>query len=266
MITDTRRAASILAGNDLARELKSLKFRAFLSAGILSAGTFSLACAGFDIAPFESTQNTVLSSAVTAVIFQKFYSVLSSSKRIRTIRSGAEGEKTIAKGLAGLSGYQVFNHVLLPNKYSRTGHTEADFIVVGKQGVEVVEVKNNAGDILADESAERWRVLSGRRDDTMRNPVKQAAIQAGVLKKLLRPKGIECSVGACVVFSNENARLIGHKGLEMPVIKYRKGKLRRTIKRIDKHHCDSSFDQRLATEAIEAIHAEGQRVEDGRKG
>ena len=53
MIANARRASAVMAGNDLTKELKAKKTKALLSAGVLSAGTFSLVCAGFDIAPAD---------------------------------------------------------------------------------------------------------------------------------------------------------------------------------------------------------------------
>jgi hypothetical protein len=58
--------------------------------------------------------------------------------------AGAEGEDRVLAALSGLPAeYTLFNQIRLPNERSRTGFREADFVVVGNNGVFIIENKCN---------------------------------------------------------------------------------------------------------------------------
>ena len=58
--------------------------------------------------------------------------------------AGAAGEDHALTHLSGLSDeYTVFNQICLPDSRSRTGFREADFVVVGPNGVFIIENKCN---------------------------------------------------------------------------------------------------------------------------
>ena len=59
-------------------------------------------------------------------------------------RAGAQGEDTALARLKDLPDtYTIFNQLEVPNNNSRRGFVELDLVVVGPNGVFVVEVKNN---------------------------------------------------------------------------------------------------------------------------
>ena len=103
------------------------------------------------------------------------------------MKSGLDGERTVIAMLTqGLPNATVLQNQLIPNKWSRTGHTEIDIVVVSDGVVFLVEVKNNKGTIHA--SNERnWLVESpGGHTYTMRNPCSQVAGQVKALSRYLR--------------------------------------------------------------------------------
>jgi hypothetical protein len=60
------------------------------------------------------------------------------------MQAGAAGEDHALTHLSRLSDeYTVFNQICLPDSKSRTGYREADFVVVGPNGVVIIENKCN---------------------------------------------------------------------------------------------------------------------------
>lgn len=94
-------------------------------------------------------------------------------------RAGAKGEDATLAMLSTLpTSYTILNQVRVPNSKSRTGYTELDFVVMGPNGVFVIEVKNNNSRIVGAEDQTSWKVRKiGRKGTpytaTMRNPIKQ---------------------------------------------------------------------------------------------
>jgi hypothetical protein len=84
--------------------------------------------------------------------------------------------------LAVLSGlpteYILFNQIRLPDERSKTGFREADFVVVGPNGVFIIENKDFRGWIQGDGNSSNWEVHKVGRGGTpyiksCRNPVRQ---------------------------------------------------------------------------------------------
>ena len=100
--------------------------------------------------------------------------------RISTIKlAGAEGEERTLRQLKTLpSAYTLFNQLDIPSAPSRTGAMEADLVVVGPNGVFVIEVKHNNGTIFGDNASPQWPVAKvgprgGAYQSAMRNPIRQ---------------------------------------------------------------------------------------------
>lgn len=126
-------------------------------------------------------------------------------------RAGAEGEDSTLKLLSSLpDSYTVMNQVNIPNKESRTGHTELDFIVVGPNGVFVIEVKNNNSKIIGTEHDREWVVHKVGRKGTpytasMRNPIKQLKSQIWALGNFTKERGHKAWIEGIVFFSNPDS-------------------------------------------------------------
>lgn len=102
------------------------------------------------------------------------------------MRSGLAGERAIIRTLQkAFPDWTVIQNQLIPNKWSRTGHTEIDIAVVGKNAIYLVEVKNNKGTIYASDKKE-WVVESpGGAQYTMRNASAQVVSQAKSMRRHL---------------------------------------------------------------------------------
>lgn len=139
----------------------------------------------------------------------------------RALLSGLSGEMKAKSIFDGMKGYKVFNQVFVRNPASRTRTTEIGFVLVGKNAVFVVEIKNNSGQIYMDDKAERWEVDVSSRGrviaSSMRNPIRQAKIQAGILERELRVKMGSAkapTVIPIVGFTSDNAVLMTKQGME----------------------------------------------------
>jgi len=144
-------------------------------------------------------------------------------------RSGAKGENATLEMLSLLpDSYTIFNQVQVPNKQSRNGNTEIDFVVVGPNGVFVIEVKNNNSIIICSDEDREWLVYKvGRRGTpytaSMRNPVKQLKGQIWALNNFTKERRYKTWLEGIVFFSNPNcclkftgepsATILHHSGL-----------------------------------------------------
>lgn len=128
-------------------------------------------------------------------------------------RAGAQGEDSTLKILSSLpDSYTVLNQVNVPNKESRTGNTELDFIVVGPNGIFVIEVKNNNSKIMGTENDREWLVHKVGRKGTayttsMRNPIKQLKRQIWALGNFTKERGHKAWIEGIVFLSNPNSSL-----------------------------------------------------------
>lgn len=110
-------------------------------------------------------------------------------------RAGAKGEDAALRQLMALpDDYHIFNQLCVPNEKSRTGFNELDFVVLGPNGLFVIEVKNNKGEIVGDENKNNWPVYKIGQQGTpytasMRNPLKQAKNQVWLLSQHLKNSG-----------------------------------------------------------------------------
>jgi len=127
--------------------------------------------------------------------------------------SGAEGEEralgvphALPGSLAHLPNtYIAFNQVLVP--YGRR-HRELDLIVVGLNGIFVIEVKHYRGEITGAKSDRTWRQRE-RADDSgnayereLRNPVIQVQHAVRALRRYLAARDIKTWVQGAVVMTH----------------------------------------------------------------
>lgn len=251
-----------MADNNLARELRSLSWAAWRQAGAIAAlgvAAFSAVAIGeprmLDKAIFASVVWTLLCVAGQSTHVK-------STARSRSVASGLQGETYVCKTLLDISpDYVVRNQVLLPNTRSRTGHTEVDFILVGKKALYLVETKNNAGTIQASEDGREWVVEAASGKHSMRNPVSQVRIQHKVLQQRLTERGITVIVQPSVAFSSPLANLMGDVELSVPVFMYPLSSLQSRITAYErKLGAFPDIDQAHLLATLDELHAEAKRV------
>lgn len=123
----------------------------------------------------------------------------------RMLQSGLTGESKAARALAGLPQ----NYTVLCNAKLHAGarRGEADALVIGPNGVGVVEVKNHAGSLLGEADAPTWRqtrlVKGGKpMEKTLPNPLLQNQRQVQLVRRILGGEGLKCAVTGYVYFTN----------------------------------------------------------------
>lgn len=118
---------------------------------------------------------------------------------------GAIGEERALEVLAKLpQEYVIYNQVKLPDSRSRTGYREADFIVIGPNGLFVVENKDFRGTIVGTGEDAKWEQHKVGRGGTpyvtyARNPVRQVQVYVSLLAKLFSSKGIKAWIMTPIV-------------------------------------------------------------------
>lgn len=106
--------------------------------------------------------------------------------------------------------YLLFNNLDVP---SGAGRRELDVVVLGRNGLFLVEVKHLRGAITGDESDPHWvqrklaRQSGSAYENPVRNPVAQVRSAAGVLHRYLASRGIDIWVQGIVVFTHPAAVL-----------------------------------------------------------
>lgn len=144
-------------------------------------------------------------------------------RRYRRMYFGAAGERKALSALKKLpSSYHVFtNFVMRQNG----GFDEADFVVVGKRGVFVIEVKHHAGVIEGRFDEAEWRQekrrgKGGKEIRRIKNPLRQTARHLANVEKLLRRAGFHADTQAVLVFTNPHVWLkIRSRGGNIPALK-----------------------------------------------
>lgn len=131
-------------------------------------------------------------------------------RKYKLFRAGATGEAQVLKEVRGLPRrYHVFTNFLMREDGMRD---EADFVVVGENGVFVIEVKHHGGKIVGAPGDARWAQHRAGKRKAMRNPVGQTARHAANLMRLLRSRGRRVYVRGVLVFTNPRVRLEIERG------------------------------------------------------
>lgn len=117
--------------------------------------------------------------------------------------------------------YIVFNNLEVPT--GNGGKRELDLVVLGRNGLFVVEVKNLRGEISGSDtdrsSQQVKRSQAGNVYTTVvRNPVSQVRSAAGVLHRYLASRGIDIRVQGIVVFTHPDV-VLKVKAERVPVVK-----------------------------------------------
>lgn len=105
----------------------------------------------------------------------------------------------------------VFNNIVVPTEDG--GTRELDLVVLGRNGLFVIDAKHLRGEISGAESDREWRQVKRARHsgrsyaNPVRNPVAQVRSAAGVLHRHLMSRGIKIWVQGLVVFTHPKATL-----------------------------------------------------------
>lgn len=129
-------------------------------------------------------------------------------KKYKKFLAGAKGEKSLLKQLKKLpNNYYVFTNFRIKKKHCID---EIDFIVVGENGVFVLEAKNHVGRISGNSEASHWRQEKKKykgkiKVQAMTNPIKQTKKHMGNVAQMLTKQNFYLYICGIVVFTNPNA-------------------------------------------------------------
>jgi hypothetical protein len=151
----------------------------------------------------------LVSSSVAAYLVALLFLIASGFffENYATWSSGAEGEEKVAEYLSLLDDrYSVIHDVVLPGRIGNIDH-----IVLGPNGIFVVETKNHKGCITCNGDWWKQRKI-GRRGTpylgSIGSPSKQVKRKAVLLNKFIQDHfKINLYINGIVVFTNEAARL-----------------------------------------------------------
>ena len=125
--------------------------------------------------------------------------------------AGAAGEERALTQLSRLSDeYFVFNQICLPDTRSRTGYREADFVIVGPNGVFIIENKDYRGWVKGAWNSDQWKLFKIGRCGTpyitsCRNPVRQVQIYVSLLAGIFSSRDIKAWITPMVSLSRNNS-------------------------------------------------------------
>lgn len=124
---------------------------------------------------------------------------------------GAAGEDRALAVLSQLpSDYTLFNQIQLPDPKSTTGYRETDFVVVGPNGVFIIENKDFRGRIVGDASSGQWEQHKTGRGGTAyvthgRNPIRQVQGYVSILSSIFQVRGVKAWITPIVSLSRDNS-------------------------------------------------------------
>jgi ribosomal protein L32 len=142
-------------------------------------------------------------------------------RKYRTLQAGLKGERSAVEFLSRLpKGYHVFSNVKISfEKYQN----ELDLIIVGENGVFIVEVKNHNGQIVGDVTNDQWTQHKVGRKGTpyskeIRNPIKQVRGQVMTLYKNFKSMNLNVWIQGVILFTNSDVGLQLNGKSDVPVL------------------------------------------------
>lgn len=147
-------------------------------------------------------------SAAAIILCGIAYTIL--GRRYNILISGLKGECVLQKIAKKFKNkYHIFLNI--PVRYNHN-RSEIDMLLIGENGVLIIEVKNHSGTICGNEKDEYWLQTKHYRDgkvteSEMYNPLRQVSRQRDILKHILRSKGQEVWLDGVVFFSNPFVKL-----------------------------------------------------------
>lgn len=153
---------------------------------------------------------------IVFLVFRKKYDIL---------QSGVRGEETTLKILQKLP--KEFTILSNPVILNRGITMELDFVVVGKNGVFIVESKNHRGIITGKTSKANWRQVKHGKNDKVyekdiANPVKQSYRQCRRMEELFKDFDITANVYPILYFVDSRTELKIHDDADLNVAIFNK--------------------------------------------
>ncbi len=189
--------------------LKSNKNQSLLIAvGSLLVSVIFVACGLYLL--FENDFGTVLPIVLFVLAAGLVLLCLVFKNKYEILNAGVRGEKATLEILKRLpKDYTVITNPVL---YNKSAELELDFVVVGKNGVFIVEAKNLNGVLKGNADDNQWlQIKYGKNGKTYEkqvgNPLKQAQRQSKRVAELLRKAHISADVYSLVYFADTRTEL-----------------------------------------------------------
>lgn len=195
-------------------QLKQNKNKAFLNVAL--AFILALACAGAGLGMIvaillkKSTIHIAVPVVLLVLALILVVVFLVFRKRYGILQSGVRGEETTLKILQKLP--KEFTVLTNPVILNRGVTMELDFVVIGKNGVFIVESKNHRGIISGNTSKPSWKQVKHGKNDKVyekeiKNPVKQSYRQCRRMEELFKDFDITANVYPILYFVDNRTEL-----------------------------------------------------------
>lgn len=181
--------------------VKKYKYLQFLSRLL-----FALGAAGTAVSLFLMEYQIISYSMLLAAEFMVLGILLigrSFQKEKDQIYCGLQGESRLHDLIRNLpKEYKAFYNIPLQKDGRRS---EADMILVSRDGIKIVEVKNYKGKIRGDSQDPYWiqtkKVKGNLIYKKVKNPIKQIHVQCMILRKILKEHNLHFYIEGYVYFS-----------------------------------------------------------------
>ncbi len=143
-----------------------------------------------------------------------------SAKKYRIIKAGVKGETSTLEILKKLpSGFTVISNPVIRENGREF---ELDFLVIGSEGVFIIETKNYGGTVGGAVSDTHWKQIKHlangeTAEKLVKNPVKQSENQMRKFKNLCKELDVSAYIYPVVYFVNENVKLRYKADAQTPV-------------------------------------------------
>ncbi len=195
-------------------ELKKNKNKAFFKTALAILLVLLFACLGFGLLFAILLNKSTLSIAFPIILLVLslvlFVVFLVFRKNLGILKSGVKGEEATLKILQRLpKEYTILTNPVIINR----GITmELDFVVIGKNGVFIVESKNYRGIISGKTSKQTWKQVKHGKNDKVyekeiNNPVKQSFRQGKRMAEMFRDFDITADIYPIVYFVDDRSEL-----------------------------------------------------------
>jgi len=150
-----------------------------------------------------------------SIILFSFAGYIVTAQRYNVLVSGFKGERLLIKTAKKLTGnFSIFTNLPVRYKHNRS---EIDLLLVGENGILIIEVKNHSGVLIGSHNDETWIQRKYYRkgkiaEIEMRNPFKQIKRQREIIKSILRSNGLNFWIDSILFFSGNPSLRIKTNG------------------------------------------------------
>ncbi len=190
-----------------------------LRLGLGGALAIALSVGGYLITPPLGMMMAGISA-----MFLFFGTITGGSSVPSDVLTGIEGEVKCLRELQRLpEEFVLFNQVQIPDPWLPNGRRELDFVVIGPDGLIIVEVKNIGGMIYIDPDQGHWRVArrgcgSSPNWHSMDSPLRQVSAQVNAVERWLLAQGIHAPVRSMICFARSDVILQNTNSSSVPVL------------------------------------------------